>query len=507
MAIPEQLGRYQILGLLGTGGMAEILLARVGGPIGFQRPVVIKRILPHLARQTRFQEMFLDEAKILAGIRHANVVQIHELGRESDELFLVMEYLEGESASALARRLSQHNKLLNFGLSAHLIAETAAGLHAAHELTDLEGRPQKLVHRDVSPANVFVTYGGEVKILDFGIAIAADRTSRTEAGQVKGKYAYMSPEQCLGAPLDRRSDVFSLGTVLYEMSTCRRLFKRSSDMLTLEAICHEDVIPPSQIVPEYPPELERICLRALAKEASERYRSALDMQRDLIEVARVLNGPKVPEESLGNVMRILFRDRIEEKHDLLKKSVGVATSEQARLGGHQDPGGGRAERADSESAAELFGRAALEAGTRFGSSATYQAVERSHSVHMALPRPVSHRAMWAGAFGAAVLILLGTFGLMQLESSAEADEAPSAQDAQIELQIGSEPAGARVILDGRDVGATPLTIRLERASRSVELRLSLDGYASHAERIRLDRDQRIRLALMPRTPPKPGVEP
>ncbi len=246
--LPEQIGRYQILGLLGTGGMAEILLARLSGPSGFERPVVIKRILPHLAREKRFRDMFTDEARIVAGIRHQNVVHVNELGLEGDELYMVMEYLEGESAASLARRLASSRKLLNFGLCAHIMAEMAAGLHAAHEMRHPDGTPQNLVHRDVSPANVFVTYAGEAKILDFGIAVAADRVSRTEAGQVKGKYAYMSPEQCQGAQLDRRSDIFSMGTVLYEVSTCRRLFKRASDMLTLQAICGEDVVPPRKLV-------------------------------------------------------------------------------------------------------------------------------------------------------------------------------------------------------------------------------------------------------------------
>ena len=316
---PPQIGRYQMLGLLGTGGMAEVLLARLVGPSGFQRPVVIKRILPHLAREQHFRDMFLDEARIVAGINHQNVVHVHELCQEDGELFMVMEYLEGESAAGLARRLSTKRKLLSFGLAAHVVAEVSNGLHAAHNLRDTEGRPQNLVHRDVSPANIFVSYDGGVKMLDFGIAVAADRVSRTEAGQVKGKYAYMSPEQCKGKALDRRSDVFSLGTVLYEISTCRRLFKRDSDMLTLQAVCSEEVLPPSQLVTNYPPALEAVVLTALQKNKEDRYQSALELRRDLLEVSRQLNEGRIPEESLARVMHKLFEERIEQKRSLLSR--------------------------------------------------------------------------------------------------------------------------------------------------------------------------------------------
>lgn len=245
-SVPHRVGRYEVVGLLATGGMAEILLGRLAGPSGFSRPVVIKRILPHLARDRRFRDMLIDEARVVARIAHPNVVAVSELGSEDGELFLVMEYLEGESLGSLMRRLFTRGETLDPALACHVIAETAAGLHAAHELTDAAGRPLELVHRDVTPQNVFVTYGGEIKLLDFGIAKAADRSTRTETGMVKGKFAYMSPEQCLGKPLDRRSDLFSLAILLYELTTGRRLFKCASELLTFRAICELPIVPPSQ---------------------------------------------------------------------------------------------------------------------------------------------------------------------------------------------------------------------------------------------------------------------
>ncbi|HEY6461638.1 MAG TPA: serine/threonine-protein kinase, partial [Polyangiaceae bacterium] len=194
-ALPDKLGRYQILGELAVGGMAEILLARVVGPSGFERPVVIKRILPHLARQEAFVSMFLDEARIAAGIRHRNVIHVEELAEGPEGLYLVMEYLEGESAAGLMRRIFVRETSLDLALGSYIVAEACAGLHAAHELEDASGQKQHLVHRDVSPHNLFIAYDGRVKVLDFGIAKAADRITRTEAGQLKGKFSYMSPEQ------------------------------------------------------------------------------------------------------------------------------------------------------------------------------------------------------------------------------------------------------------------------------------------------------------------------
>src|SRR4029453_1875254 len=171
----------------------------------------------------------MNEARIVAGIHHPNVVQVFELGRENDDLFLAMEYLEGESASGLLRRLRTRGEGLPEVLAAHIVADACSGLHAAHELGDADGDPINLVHRDVSPQNVFVTYTGDVKVLDFGIATAADRIAQTEAGQVKGKFECMSPEQCMGKPLDRRADVFALGVLFWELSTGLRLFRRPTE--------------------------------------------------------------------------------------------------------------------------------------------------------------------------------------------------------------------------------------------------------------------------------------
>jgi serine/threonine-protein kinase len=317
--LPPRVGRYEILARLDTGGMAEILLGRVTGPMGFERAVVIKRILPHLARDPSFVEMFLDEARIIAAIRHPNVVQVQDLASEGEDLFLVFEYLEGESASALIHRLRARARTLSPAVCAYIAAEACAGLHAAHELKRPDGTPQDLVHRDVSPANLFIAYDGSIKVIDFGIAKAADRDASTQAGQVKGKLAYMSPEQAGGRELDRRSDVYSLGVTLYELSTGTNPFRRASDVATLEAIRREPLAPPSSIVPTYPRELEAVCTKALARDAQERYATAADMRRDLLGVLRALDDQHTPEDVLADLMAELFEREIADKRELLQR--------------------------------------------------------------------------------------------------------------------------------------------------------------------------------------------
>ena len=269
--LPSRIGRHTVVGYIATGGMAELFLGKE--PTG--RPVVIKRILPHLARQTTFVSMFIDEARIGSRAKHPNLVEVFELGQVGTDLFLVMEYLVGENLAGLVRRLTKRNERISYQLCAYIIAEVCDGLHFAHELKDDDsGKPLELVHRDVSPQNVFVTYGGDVKLLDFGVATASQRLTQTASGEVKGKYAYMSPEQCRGEPLDRRSDIFSLGTVLYELTTLRRLFKRPNELQVMRAITEDPIPRPTHELPDYPPALEAICVRALARDREQRYASA-----------------------------------------------------------------------------------------------------------------------------------------------------------------------------------------------------------------------------------------
>lgn len=321
MTLPPRISHYECLGRLASGGMAEILLGRVSGPNGFERPVVIKRILPHLASVPEFRQMFLDEARIVARIRDDNVVQVHELGTDGDELFLVMEYLEGESVGGLLRRLVAREEALDPWLACHIVAEAAAGLHTAHELASDSGEPLGLVHRDISPQNVFLTYAGRVKLLDFGIAKVADRSVRTATGQLKGKFQYMSPEQCLGKPLDRRSDIWALGVMLYELTTLSQPFKRANELLTFKAICEDPLPRPSQGRGDYPPSIEPIVVRALSRDPELRFATAKDMRRALLSAARELEGSGEVGDALAALMEREFGERRQDKHVMLSNAT------------------------------------------------------------------------------------------------------------------------------------------------------------------------------------------
>ena len=288
---PEPFGRYLLIHKLATGGMGEVLLARQSGPAGFDRFVAVKRLLPHLAEDGQFVQMFLDEARLAAMLTHPNICQLFEFGCNEGSYYLAMEYLSGEALSAILETAQTKGKPLAHGVSAYIVAHACEGLHYAHERTDDEGKPLHLVHRDVSPSNIFLSFDGNVKLLDFGIAKAANRIAHTATGSLKGKYGYIAPEAYQGAPLDRRTDLFSMGVVLWELLTKKRLYKREAEYLVGKAIVEEPPPDPRDSDPTIPAPLAEIALKALAKKPDERFQTALEMRRALTAFLRTL-----PEE-------------------------------------------------------------------------------------------------------------------------------------------------------------------------------------------------------------------
>ena len=284
-AAPARLGRYEILGSLACGGMAELFVARLAGIEGFAKRVVLKRVLPHLARDREFVEMFLEEARLAATLDHQNVVQVHDIGHDRDGYFFAMELLHGNDVAHILRAVSDRGAQLPLGIALEIARGACAGLHHAHERSGPSGGPLALVHRDVSPQNLFVTFDGAVKLLDFGIAKAAQRIAdhETRSGTLRGKLPYMSPEQARGEALDRRSDIFSLSVVLWEMTVGTRLYGGAGegDFDILSAIVEEDAPAPSGRRHDYAPELERIVLRGLRRERAARYQTADELAADL----------------------------------------------------------------------------------------------------------------------------------------------------------------------------------------------------------------------------------
>jgi len=266
---------------IAVGGMAQIWLAVQRGPHGFEKIAVLKVILPELCSNDDFVQMFLDEARLAAGLDHSNVVRIYDFGEINGQYYLAMEHLPGEDLASIIQAARRAQKPLPLEAVCDAITGAATGLHFAHELTDAQGRLLNVVHRDVSPSNIIVTYHGTVKLVDFGIARAENNITKTAAGTLKGKVAYLSPEQAMGDPVDRRSDIFALGTVLYELITLTRPFKRESDLATLQAVLTAPIPPLSQLRPDAPPELERIVLKAMARDREERYQTAAELADDL----------------------------------------------------------------------------------------------------------------------------------------------------------------------------------------------------------------------------------
>ena len=494
MQLPT-IGGYEIVGLLGTGGMAQVLLGRQTGPNGFERPVVVKRILPHLVRRQSFVDMFLDEARTIASIRHPNVVSIHDFRHEDGELFMVMEYLEGETVASLRRRLNARDERMPMALWCHIFAETCAGLHAAHQATNEIGLPLNLVHRDVSPPNILVTYDGAVKLIDFGIAKSDHRSSQTDAGHIKGKYAYMSPEQAEGKALDARSDVFSLGIVVFEMTTGKRLFKRDTDLLTVQAVCNDLIPEPNDDWPEYTEDLHKICSRALCRDPSERYQSALEMRRDLLALVRADDSAPLPEELIGLFMQDIFEDRIDLKRGLLHR---------VRMGERFDT---VSSPTDSVIAVSTLMTGALPRDSRDGgpSSLSLDLMPQEPAVTVdestepppraAIPPPDYRTWAAVGIIGFAAGIGLLAIGLSGGAPTPPPPPPPVVTVAPppvvpafVTLEFASEPLGATVRIQGEVVGQTPLSIPWPRSEAPVELTLDADGYDAWATKLTPSRD-------------------
>ncbi|WP_437632169.1 serine/threonine protein kinase [Sorangium sp. So ce854] len=319
------LGRYRVVDEIGVGGMASVHLARMDGPGGFQKWVAIKRIHPHLVEDDQFVDMFLDEARIAAGINHANVAQVFDLGKDDNTYWIAMEYLHGEPLREVMRRAEERRLRISPELAARICSDAAEGLHAAHELRGKNGQLLGLVHRDVTPHNLFLTYDGYTKVVDFGIAKVADRLSSTRAGTLKGKLAYMSPEQVRGNDVDRTTDVFALGVVLWELTTNQRLFRMDTDLDTLEKVQACVVPPPSTIVPDYPIELESVVMKALAKHRHDRFQTARELSRAL-QSFLMRSGVFVGSEEVAHFVQQVFADRIQKREAHLAWAAEVTST-------------------------------------------------------------------------------------------------------------------------------------------------------------------------------------
>lgn len=317
------LGRYELLLPIASGGMAMVWAARQKGTRGFQKIVAVKTMLPKLSEDVQFEQMFLDEASLASQVHHPHIVEILDLGEQEGVLFLVMEWIDGVPLNQLMKA-SRARGGVAIPVAVRIVIQACAGLHAAHELRGPDGKAFGLVHRDVSPQNIMVTYEGVAKVIDFGVAKAtAMGSGATQAGQIKGKVAYMAPEQIKGGEIDRRVDIFAMGIVLYALTTGKHPFRRESEAATMYNICApQPVMPPRKVLPEYPPELEHIVLRALAKDPDKRYQSVNDMLRELDQLPAVHRAST--DEEVASFVRTVLGNRGDERRVALAEAMARA---------------------------------------------------------------------------------------------------------------------------------------------------------------------------------------
>lgn len=463
MGVP--FGKYKLLQKIASGGMGQVFLAQ-DATQGFEKLVVIKRLLPHLAEDREFLSMFDDEARIAALLNHPNLIQIFERGRVDDSYYLAMEYVAGGSLRHVDRDARNLGRPLPVGAACRIIADAAAGLDYAHKLRGARGQPLGLIHRDVSPQNILVGFDGAVKLIDFGVAKALDRQQHTATGILKGKYPYMSPEQASGEEIDHRSDLFSLGVILWELLTRSRLFKGSSDMITIRRVRDCQVSPPSEVNPELPARVDELVLRALAREPGERYGDAAAFR---LAIEDFIVAEQIPASSahLVSYLAELYPDRIAHAADLSKldEMARVDDLERSSSPSTASP------RETRDSSASPLAALAEDAGTGPGTLLLESPRPRR--------RPLRPAMLWLGA--ALVLGLTGAALRWNHNRPVEAANAPTltgteppqspplAPPSSLEVEVDSAPRGAQVQIDGTTVGVTPLKVALQSERAEVQV--------------------------------------
>jgi serine/threonine protein kinase len=462
--LPCRFGKYTLIRKLAAGGMAELFLAIQKSVAGFEKLIVIKRILPTLNQDRAFIEMLLHEARIAATLSHPNIVQTFDVGAVDGTYFIAMEHVHGEDLRSIVRQMKK-KAVVEFPLehALSIVLGICSGLAYAHEKRDLDGTPLNIVHRDISPQNVVVTFTGDVKIVDFGIAKSgAQLHEHTRSGKLKGKIPYMSPEQARGEEIDWRSDIFAAGVMLFELTTGKRLFKAASDFETLKLICERDYPLPSQVRLGYPRELEAVVMRALAKDRTQRWQSAREMQAAIEEFVRRERLP-VSTIALSQFMQGLFEDKL-------------ASQKQALLQGKQ-----------------LADIIAVEHGPDSGAGVAGASSSSAAAIHTVSERAPRRRGGgWiVAALGIAAVVGAGVGARwwMKHHAAAQRAQAPAAAGAPAmrgALAIASDPPGAAIAINGRPTGeVTPATLTNLAIGTPYSITLTKDGFVQAAQTVTL----------------------
>ncbi len=520
-------GPYDIVGRLAIGGMAEILLAREDAEGAGSRYLVVKRILPEYEREPAFVEMFLDEARVMMRLKHPNVCHVYKFGQQDGTHFIAMEWVHGASLGKLIRRARKTGGV-PLPVACKVIAAIAEALDHAHMAKDDDGRPLGIVHRDVTPDNLMISYDGAVKLIDFGIAKADARAHKTQAGVVKGKFAYMAPEQCRAKELDHRVDVFALGVCLYEALTGRPLYRRETEFETMEAIVRGPIPKLSDRMPNAPPELERVIARCLAKKPDDRFASAGELQEALDKYIASI-GEVVTARRIKELMGKLFREEQKRGPTVdttpFGSSYHLQTSDAQAMGfteeapaldlplpdldlaptatpAYQGPAGGGVPLDDFRPGAA---KPPLPTGSRDLPAPT--APPRVRPVERSAP-PRGGSAGTYLAIGVVAVLAIGAaayFGMAYfLPSSDDTAQTGPAPVLTGTLVMTSEPPGATLSVDDREIGPTPQTVP-DLSTGSHRVRLVLEGHETHEGQveIRADQTRTVTQALTPIEPEGP----
>jgi serine/threonine-protein kinase len=471
--MPTRFGKYTLIRKLATGGMAELFLAIQKSVAGFEKLLVIKRILPSMNQDGGFIEMLLHEARIAATLSHPNIVQIFDVGQADGQYFIAMEHVHGEDLRSIVRQMRRKD-VPEFPLEHALaiVMGMCAGLAYAHEKRDLDGSHLQIVHRDISPQNVLVTFTGDVKIVDFGIAKSEGRVGEaTKSGKLKGKVPYMSPEQARGEAIDARSDLFATGTMLFELTTGKRLFKGQSEYETLRLICEREYPCPSEINPDYPADLEAIVMRALEKDPDYRYQSAREMQADLEAFVRS-HQIAVSSLALNQFMQSLFEEKLAQQKEALLQGKHLADIiELQHAASNPDISAGF----DVDSS-----------GLRPTSSISAPAAARTVTDVTANRFSRTSGLMSAMAVAVALILAgaLGGAGYMLAKRGTDARSDRAAAAARGALAVTSDPPGASIWING-DLRpeVTPATIKDLPTGVSLDVKLTMDGFENAKQRV------------------------
>lgn len=524
----QQIGKYRIIAKLGQGGMATVFLCAAAGPVGFNKLLVLKLLKEELADDDEFLTMFIDEARLAARLNHANVVQTYEVGFDGGHHFLAMDYLDGQPLHAVLRRQTRARMPLD--VHVRILAETLAGLHYAHTLTDFDGTPLNVVHRDVSPQNVFITYDGSVKLVDFGVAKAAGAINVTESGVFKGKISYMAPEQAKGEPVDARADVFSVGVMLWEAMAGKRLTHGESQgsVLARRMAGTEPMI--REVVPDADPELAEICDKAMAHEPHQRFESAQAM-RDALEGFLHRFSRRIGTREVGDLVSDLFaeeRDKIREIIDgqmkqLMREtaqSLPVPTLELWANAVDHTPtavsGRRRAEVLSSQSGLHsgrgshsgLHGAGMEDSIPGTGSHGTLVGANVSTA-----PAATGSRTTLVVGVAAALVSIVGVAVAVMFVGTSEPTESTPAPTAAataaetIQLEITFGPAEATAKLDGVALAQSPFVAQMPKDGSAHTLEVSAPGYVTQTTMLSYEQDIDMRVVLEEAKDDVPSPEP